>query len=126
VLGAAFRLLRTHPTPNARAWAPAQLRVRCAETKETDVLRATLEAEHADLDDDCKRVEEELTVARSEARAALRERRCAACASQLQSDTRAVHRRRRKPCRHLRKPRRLCGKRKRWSASRLRQSTTCA
>lgn len=46
----------------------AQLRLRCAETKETDVLRASLEAELDAVEEDVKRVEQELSAARSEAR----------------------------------------------------------
>ena len=48
--------------------SPQQLRLRCAETKETDALRASLEAELAAVEEDVKRVEQELSAARSEAR----------------------------------------------------------
>ena len=48
--------------------ACAQLRLRCAETKETDALRASLEAELAAVEEDVKRVEVELSAARSEVR----------------------------------------------------------
>lgn len=48
--------------------SPLQLRLRCAETKETDALRASLEGELAAVEEDVKRVEQELSAARSEAR----------------------------------------------------------
>ena len=48
--------------------SPRQLRLRCAETKETDALRTSLEAELAAVEEDVKRVEQELSAARSEAR----------------------------------------------------------
>lgn len=55
----------------SRPHAAPQLRLRGAETRETDALRASLEAEHAAVEEDCKRVEQELGVARSEARGVL-------------------------------------------------------
>ena len=59
---------RARPFASALTCGRAQLRTRCAETKETSALHATLEAEHAAVEEDYKRVEQELAAARSEVR----------------------------------------------------------
>jgi hypothetical protein len=65
---------RVRQTSEARRGAlasrpPLQLRTRCAQTKETSALHATLETEHNAVEEDYKRVEQELAVARNEVRA---------------------------------------------------------
>jgi hypothetical protein len=97
-----------------------QLRVRSAETKQTDVLLASLAAEHAAVEDECKRAEQELAVARSEAWT--RSRRDLA----LRPLTPPAPRRRRRRSRRSPRRRRACARRRRWSCSSSRRSTTRA